>query len=132
MSDLVKKLKSEHETLVKTLDSITVSGISSKDGQSKLYAAKSGLLAHLELENRSLYPVLRKAAEKNENLKRTLDVFAKDMENISKTALDFFSKYSTGGESLEFARDAGKLIAALKNRIGKEEDILYKQYDKLV
>lgn len=132
MSDLVKKLKSEHEALIKTLDTITVSGISSRDGQAKLYAARDALLAHLELENKDLYPVLRKAAETNENLKRTLDVFAKDMENISTTALDFFNHYTSGGESLEFARDAGKLIAALKNRIGKEEDILYKQYDKLL
>jgi len=132
MSDLVNKLKKEHETLLKTLNSITISGISSKDGQTKLYAAKEGLIAHLELENKDLYPVLRKAAETNENLKRTLDIFAKDMENISKTALDFFSKYASGGESLEFAKDAGRLIAALKDRIGKEEDGLYAQYDKLV
>ena len=132
MSELIKKLKSEHVTLIKTLDSITVSGISSKDGQAKLYAAKEGLLAHLDLENKDLYPVLREAAETNENLKRTLNIFAKDMESISKTALDFFSRYANGGESLEFAKDAGRLIAALKDRIGKEEDGLYAQYDKLV
>lgn len=54
------------------------------------------------------------------------------MEEISKAALSFFGKYSQGGDSLEFAKELGRLLGALKNRIGKEEGVLYAQYDKLV
>ncbi len=132
MSDLVDKLKKEHTILVKTLDSMAGLGITTKDGQAALYSAKEALLAHLSLEDKELYPVLRRAAESDDAVKRTLDVFAKDMEEISKTALSFFGKYSQGGDSLEFAKELGRLLGALKNRIGREEDVLYAQFDKLV
>ena len=132
MSDLIDRLKKEHEVLVKALNSMSDLGITTKDGQATLYAAKEALLAHLTLEDRELYPVLRKAAETDDAVKKTLDIFAKDMEEISKTALSFFAKYSDGGNSLEFAKELGRLLGALKNRIGREEDILYAQFDKLV
>lgn len=131
MSDLIDKLKKEHNILVEALDSMTRLGVTSKEGQEKLYSAKEALLAHLNLEDKELYPVLRKAAESDDSVRSTLDIFAKDMEEISKTALSFFSKYSQGGDSLEFAKELGRLIGALKNRIGREEDILYAQFDKL-
>ena len=132
MSDLVNRLKKEHNILVEALDSMTKLGITTKDGQEKLYSAKEALLAHLSLEDKELYPVLRKAAESDDSVKSTLDIFAKDMEEISKTALSFFAKYAQGGDSLEFAKELGRLLGALKNRIGREEDVLYAQYDKLV
>lgn len=131
MSDLIDKLKKEHNILVEALDSMTRLGVTSKEGQEKLYSAKEALLAHLSLEDKELYPALRRAAESDDSVRSTLDIFAKDMEEISKTALSFFSKYSQGGDSLEFAKELGRLIGALKNRIGREEDILYAQFDKL-
>jgi len=132
MSDLVDRLKKEHTILVEALDSMTGLGVTSKDGQAKLYSAKEALLAHLSLEDTELYPVLRRAAEADNAVRHTLDVFAKDMEEISKTALSFFGKYSQGGDSLEFAKELGRLLGALKNRIGKEEGVLYALYDKLI
>lgn len=59
MSDLIARLKKEHNILVEALDSMTNLGVTIKDGQSKLYTAKEALLAHLSLEDRELYPVLR-------------------------------------------------------------------------
>ncbi len=130
MSNLVNELKKDHESLLATLDEVTSLGISSEEGLKKLLAVKEGLLAHLSREDRDLYPPLKKAAESDAALQHTLDVFAKDMTGISQTALDFFGKYIDGGSSMEFARDFGRLVAALKNRIGREEDILYPQYEK--
>ena len=132
MSDLVDRLKKEHNILVEALDSMMKLGVTTKDGQEKLYEVKAILLAHLSLEDKELYPVLRKAAESDDSVKSTLDIFAKDMEEISKSALSFFAKYAQGGDSLEFAKELGRLLAALRNRIGREEDVLYAQYDKLV
>ena len=132
MSDLVSRLKKEHNILVEALDSMMKLGVTTKEGQEKLYSAKEVLLAHLSLEDKELYPVLRRAAESDGSVKSTLDIFAKDMEEISKTALSFFEKYAQGGDSLEFAKELGRLLGALRNRIGREEDVLYAQYDKLV
>ncbi len=131
MSNLVDELKKEHTIIVDALNQVKKLGFTSEEGQKTLFAAKNGLLAHLKKEDDQLYPVLHKAAENNDALQQTLNIFAKDMEGISKAALEFFDKYSTGGAGLEFAKDFGKLIAVLANRIGKEEQTLYKKFDAL-
>lgn len=131
MSNLVAELKGEHETIVKILTDVKELGITSKEGQGLLISAKSGLLAHLAKEDSQLYPRLKKEAETNASLKITLDTYANEMNNISKAALDFFDKYASGGDGLEFAKDFGHLFAVLASRIRKEEAIIYAKYDEL-
>jgi len=84
MSKLVEDLKKDHTALVKLLDEIKVLGTASPEGKNKLQQVKTGLLAHLAKEDKELYPVLKKAAEKDAKLKSLLDLFAKDMDGISK------------------------------------------------
>ncbi len=131
MSKLVNELKKEHSVIAETLTNVKKLGVTSEEGQKTLLAAKSGLLAHLKKEDEQLYRVLNNAAESDVNLKQTLIMFAKDMDEISKGALEFFDKYSTGGSGLEFAMDFGKLYATLSARIRKEETILFQKYDEL-
>ncbi len=131
MSRLVEELKQDHKVIAETLNKVKGLGITSEEGQSTLLSAKAGLLAHLKKEDEQLYPVLNNAAKSDDNLKRQLDIFAKDMEGISIGALEFFAKYSSGGSGIEFAKDFGSLFATLSQRIGKEESIIYKKYDEL-
>jgi len=131
MSKLVEELKKEHAAIAEILVKVRELGIGSPEGRTLLISAKESLLAHLRKEDRELYPVLRKKPESDERLKKTMDVFAKDMESISQAALDFFNKYSQGGSGVDFARDFGRLFIVLRGRINKEEDILYKEYEKL-
>ncbi|MDH5681306.1 MAG: hemerythrin domain-containing protein [Spirochaetota bacterium] len=131
MSELVNELKKEHDILVTVLNEVKEIGISSQEGKDKLSAAKNGLLAHLKKEDEQLYPKLRVAATSNEQLQRTLDHFLREMEEISSFAIEFFGKYESGGEGVEFIRDFGKLIGGLRGRIRREENILYPEYDKL-
>jgi hypothetical protein len=128
---LTEELIGEHKWLVETLNKAKGQGVSSPEGQATLNEAKSGLLGHLKKEDISLYPKMHKAAETDTNLKRTLDMFAKDMDGISAAALAFFAKYEGGGDGSTFALDFGKLMAALGGRVRKEESILYKEFDKL-
>lgn len=132
MSKLIDELKKQHTVIADTLNKIQSLGITTEEGQKTLLAAKKGLLAHLDKEDKELYPVLHKAAESDASLKQTLDTYAKDMDEISKAALGFFEKYSTGGSGMEFAKDFGRLLGTLSNRIRKEESTLYKKYDELV
>ena len=132
MSNLIDDLKKEHAFIGETLNKVRSLGITSKEGQSTLLAAKSGLLAHLQKEDERLYPVLNKAADNDPNLKQTLQMFAAHMEAISAAALGFFEKYSGGGSGAEFAKDFGNLNAELSMRISREEDILYKRYNELM
>jgi len=125
MGDLIQELKNEHKLIGEILNEVRTFGIGTKAGQDKPFEAKNGLLAHLKKEDQHLYPVLNKAAESDDRLKSTLKTFGKDMDAISKAALDFFAKYAHGGEGLEFSRDFGRLMATLSSRISREENILY-------
>ncbi len=122
MSVLVDELKSEHTVIAGVLQSVKDLGITSKQGQDKLIAAKSGLLSHLKKEDERLYPVLRKAAESDGNLKMTLDTFAKDMEGISTAVMQFFEKYTSSKDisASDFARDFAKIFSTLGMRIQKK------------
>lgn len=131
MSVLVEKLKRDHVVIVDILNQVKGMGISSREGLGKLLSVRTALLAHLKAEDEQLYPALKKEAETSDPLKRTLDLFAREMDTISKEALSFLDKYISGGSGLEFARDFGRLCANLTQRVRKEESILYPEYDKL-
>jgi len=131
VSKLIDELKEEHTRITTTLNKVEKIGAFSKKGQEVLLSAKSTLLSHLKKEDEQLYPVLRESAKKDTALKKTLDMFAKDMEKISKSVLEFFDKYSEGGSGMEFAKDYGRFFAALSSRIRREEDILYAKYNEI-
>lgn len=131
MTKLIDELKKDHETITETLQKVKESGIGSTQAQSILMSAKGVLLEHLKKEDAELYPVLEKSAINDEKLRNDLDIFAQDMDKVSSAALEFFDKYTSGGDSIEFASDYGKLVATLVSRIRREESILYKRYNEL-
>lgn len=131
MSKLIEELKKGHAEILDTLSCVKDFGITTKEGREKLLSSKISLLKNLNTEDEQLYPVLRKAAQNNEILKSKLDLFAKDMEEISKKAIQFFEKYANGGSGSEFATEFGILYATIEMRIKKEEEILFKEYEKL-
>ena len=131
MVNIVEELKQEHASIVEALDQVRKLGVGTQEGKNILYSAKNGLLAHLEKEDKKLYPVLRKEAGSNDALKSTLDTFASEMDRISQTALRFFEKYQDGGSGLEFAQELGTLFATLGTRIRREENILFEEFRKI-
>ena len=132
MSRLIDELEADHKVISDTLGKVKTLGIASEEGQKTLLAAKTGLLAHLAKEDRELYPVLTKAAASDPSLQRTLDMYAKDMDEISGAALAFFDKYASGGSGLDFAKDFGRLVGSMTQRIRKEESTLYKKFNEIV
>ncbi len=89
------------------------------------------MLEHLKKEDERLYPVLRKEAEHNKKLKEILDVFAVDMENVSRVVMEFFDKYSEEVVDSTAPGAFEDLLAAFRNRIRNEEDILYDEHEKI-
>ena len=130
MSDIIKELKNEHTFIIDEIYNIERLGIYSKEGRKKLFAAKSDFLAHLEKEDKKLYPVLIKAAERNKEFKKKLDHFSQNEEKVTEFALQFFDTYSAGSSGVEYKLDCERLYSSLKARILNEE-ILYKEYKKL-
>ena len=132
MSILIEELKKEHSGIIATLNEVKKLGILSKEGQDKLISVQTSLLAHLEMEDDQLYPILRKQAENNKDLKNTLDLFEMDMENVSTIVQEFFDKYSEEFSGEKLQEDFENLFAALNNRISNEEASLYEEYEYMM
>ena len=134
MSILIEELKKEHSEILAALNEVKELGILSKEGQDKLMSLEVSLLAHLGIEDDQLYPTLKKEAEHSNSIKDTLDLFAIDMENVSKIVREFFEEYSEGFSGMEpekLSEDFENLLAALTKRIGHEEESLYEEYENL-
>jgi len=129
MSILIEELKKEHSGIIATLNEVKKLGILSKEGQDKLISVQTSLIAHLEMEDDQLYPILRKQAENNKDLKNTLDLFEMDMENVSTIVQEFFDKYSEEFSGEKLQEDFEKLFASLSKRISNEEAALYEEYE---
>ena len=130
--DLIAELKSQHVAIAEILYEVKTLGISSNEGCKKLLTVKGLLQAHLGLEDQKLYPVLRRAAESDANLQKTLNTYAHDMGKISGAVVDFFEKYDADRHSWKLDRDFKKLFSSLILRIGREETTLYQIYEEVV
>ncbi|MES0490018.1 MAG: hemerythrin domain-containing protein [Leptospirales bacterium] len=130
MSTLINELKKDHERIYTEISDAKKLGISTEAGKKLLLSIKTDLINHLKKEDELLYPKLKELAQSDEGIKKTLDTFAKDMEGITTSAMEFFDKYTHQSSDIEFFKDIGRFLAALTDRIRKEENTLYRIYDE--
>ncbi len=131
MTALIEEFKREHSEILAILNEVKELGILSKEGQVKLVSIKASLLEHLWNENERIYPVLWKEAEHNKDLKDVLDLFAIEMEDVSKVVEQFFNKFHEGTVDRNFPHEFETVFAAISKRIKNEEEILYGEYEKI-
>ncbi len=131
MSALIEGFKREHSEILAILNEVKELGILSKEGQAKLMSIKASLLEHLWNENERIYPVLWKEAEHNKDLKELLDLFAIEMEDVSKVVQKFFDKFYEGTIDRSYLDKFEAFFAAISKRIKNEEEILYDEYEKI-
>ena len=131
MSLLVAALKREHETLKNQVLAIKQAGVMSAEGFAELQRLRQNLVAHLQHEDRDLYPRLEEAAANDEALRMLLGRYRDEMREIVGEAERFFETYSVPTQSLEFARDVAKVFSLLSNRIITEESVLYPRMEEL-
>jgi hypothetical protein len=129
MTALIEEFKREHSKIIAALNEVEELGILSKEGQAKLMSAKESLLEHFWNENERLYPVLWKEAAHNNSLKNVLDLFAIEMEDVSKVVQQFFNKFHEGTVDRDFPYEFEAFFAAISKRIKNEEEILYGEYE---
>ena len=135
--DLIPQLKEEHRTIMKLFVSIH-DGIADKKESTEeitdlfreLYEV---LTAHLELEDKLLYPVFTRAKQKE--LKELGKRFSGEMLMIAKKIMMFFTEYEK--KSIDELRGSKKssdellaIISSVKNRVAIEESVLFPAYEK--
>ena len=131
MSALIEEFKKEHSEFVEALKEVEELGILTKEGQAKLMYLKVSLLEHLRKEDEEFYPVLIEAARHNMKLKEALEVFAKDLESVSRFVFGFFDRCDKGFPEANLSGDFEILFMVIRERMRNEENFLYDEYKML-
>ncbi len=132
MSALIEEFNKEHNEIIEALKNVEELGILTNEGQAKLISIKTTLLEHLKEEDEKFYPVLWKEAEQNKKLKEELEVFAKDLDSITRVVFGFFDRHDKGVLGAKLLTDFETLFMVLRNRMWNEENFLYGEYEKIV
>ncbi len=137
MPQLVDTLTAQHQQVVHLATQINEAISPQGDTQrlrSLLDALTTGLLAHLALEDKSLYPALIVAAEAagDANQLALVRSFSENMQRISTGLKGFLQRHS--GTSLDlalFQKEWKDILAVLTQRIQSEERVLYPLHTSL-
>jgi hypothetical protein len=132
MPELIETLRENHKRVFEAMKDAKDSCVSTRDGHRKLMASKERLLAHLDLEDTRFYPALREAARNDRGLHNLLAQFDDDLREVSEVAHDFFERYTEGCTDLDFLQDFGTFFMMLKDRMAKEENVLFAEYERLI
>jgi iron-sulfur cluster repair protein YtfE (RIC family) len=133
MVPLLEELKAEHERISSHLRTVYNLGPSSPQARKELRAVRTLLLTHLHRENELLFPLVRKAYERDAAAKALLDTFVEEEDALADLLLQFFSKYDSAEvSSIQFARDFGSLWATISARMRREENRVFPMFAKLV
>ncbi len=131
MSALIGKFKKEHSEIVEAFKEVKELSVLTKEGQVKFMTVKSVLHEHLNNEEEKLYPVLYKAAEHDKKLNKILELFANDLETVSRDVSEFFDKYSKRVLDTGFMDEFENISTVIYERLMFEEFLLYDEYEEL-
>ena len=131
VSDLIEKLRSEHEEIIRTLKEAKELCVSSLPGHEKLMSVRSLLFDHLAAEDEFLYPLLRDAASGSDRLRKVIDEFEEGSHEVRRRSRAFFERYDMECSDMEFIRDFALIMLMLIERLALEEQVLYQEFDRL-
>jgi hemerythrin-like domain-containing protein len=131
MTIYTDKLKEEHREILDILKNAKEQCVSTQQGFDILKGARELLVKHMSNEDGEMYPTLRKAAETDEHIRKTLSFFEKDLTEVSEVANDFFTRYDKGCTDIDFIQDFGTFFVMFKERVAREENILFPEYERL-
>lgn len=135
MVDLIETFKEDHKYILGALERIKSIGTDYASMASALREMREAFLSHIGLEDTEFYVKLRRKANLNQDLIRTLDFIIKDLENLKISSLIFFEKYS--GEDVpllekEFASDFHHFYEKVLKRIDLEENQLFPLFGRYI
>ena len=132
--ELIPKLKKDHSDLLNLYNRIDAA-LSKERFQSipqLLSEFRSGLQAHLLVENVRLYVYLRHQLATNTETADLINGFSREMEDIGRAVMGFIRKYSDSSIDANnvgsFTQEFKEIGAALVKRIQREEQDLYSLY----
>jgi iron-sulfur cluster repair protein YtfE (RIC family) len=128
MSLVVSELLKEHAEILAALDRVRQLGLASS--REALFGLRDLLRVHLARENAFLYPPLQALAGDRPRLRVMLADFDEENTRLLKGVEAFFAQYtSESRDGIACATALGSLAADLRQRIHREEKVLYPEFD---
>lgn len=138
--NLTQDLRQQHSEIMRHFNEIVrlVDKSTSKDADDELLDTmvqlKNVLLAHLDLEDKLLYPKFAKS--KSSEIQKLGEMFAQEMMSKTPTVLNFFVKYERTPivalkKDKDFKKSLKDLIVIISARIKIEEEILFPAFENL-
>ena len=131
MSSMIEEFKREHSKIIDSLKEVKELSIITHQGYAKLISVKESLFEHFITEEEKLYPVFHKMAEQNKKFKEILQLFAIDLENITRFVQKYFNSYNKVSLDTKSVEKFENLFMVLRNRIKNEENFLYSEYEEV-
>jgi hypothetical protein len=130
VASLIDRLKLEHQQIVNALKELKKMGMTAPKASVKMAAVKEALQLHWDREDHELYPLLRKHARGDKDLKAKIEASIAERGVLQKQAMEFFARYADGGNGMDFAVDSGKFVSTLETRIHFTETVIYPEFAK--
>jgi iron-sulfur cluster repair protein YtfE (RIC family) len=131
METTLLRIKQHHEELIEGFKKVGKTSLQSQEGKDLFVHVKTKFMTHLNFEDKMFYPVLNKAAEADKELQNTLKIFAKEMQEIAESIMVFFEQDDLNSGGSRFIRAFEKNFSLLRQRILREENILFPKYKKV-
>lgn len=128
--EFIEQLKAEHQVILSAFEEAKVMGVGSETSLAKLLKIKELLLSHLHKEDQELYPALTGSAMSS----ALSNAFQDEMKQISLGVLEFFCLCEKKGDVQDLVNLEQEFIrihAALVDRIQREEELLYQEYERV-
>ena len=123
---LIDELKEDHRLLLGSLEKLRDVNILSSEGRQAATAVRRSIVEHLQKEKKSLVPMLRRVAEKEEALRQALDLFELELGDLADEVLASFERATAdGAREVDFARAHGSLVTLMKLSVRREEAVLF-------
>ena len=131
MSELTKELRHENYLIIQILNNAKRLNMRTLIGRRALFDHKDEILAHFKKEDEKIHALLNNAVQSHPDLKQSMEMFKKDIQNTTKSMQAFFLKYDSTHSSKELCDHFDTLFKIIKHRIEKEENIFYAEFDEI-
>lgn len=131
MSELTQELRHENYIIMQILSNAKRMGMRTLQGRRTLFDHKDEILAHFKKEDENIHTLLNNAVHSHPDLKQSMEMFKKDIENTTKSIQAFFLKYDSTHSSKELCDHFDSLFKIIKHRVEKEENIFYAEFDEI-
>ncbi|MBS3087066.1 hemerythrin domain-containing protein [Candidatus Pacearchaeota archaeon] len=137
MIGLILRLKQEHIEIERMFNNIqeyfSDQLIEADDLVRDLRMLKDILVAHLDLENKMLYPFFSKCDDAS--VKKLGSLFSEEMLAIFGVSMDFFERHKNESvkylfENFKFKNELSLIAQVVIKRINLEEGVLFPVYEK--